>query len=124
MSVCLVRLIAQSVGYYKHNSIAIQCLPFLSQNMKAVLSVDDLVQRFRANLVVGGDAPPFLEDMWTEVSIGNLHFEVQSLYTCVHVCVCVCMCVCVCACVRAVFVCMHTNVSAFQSAYECMYVHT
>ena len=47
------------------------------------------MERFRANLIVGGDAPPFVEDTWTEVSIGAFHFKVHSLHThtCVHVCV-------------------------------------
>ena len=61
--------------------------------MQAVLSVDELMGRFRANLIIKGDAPPFVEDTWTELSIGDFHFEVRSLHphmcihTYVHTCV-------------------------------------
>lgn len=59
--------------------------------MQAVLSVEELMGRFRANLIIKGDddAPPFVEDTWTELSIGDFHFEVQSLHPhlCIHTCV-------------------------------------
>ena len=44
--------------------------------LQAVLSVDELMGRFRANLIIKGDAPPFVEDTWTELSIGDFRFEV------------------------------------------------
>ena len=53
--------------------------------MQAVLSLDELMGRFRANLIIKGDAPPFVEDTWTELSIGDFHFEVRSLHP--HVCI-------------------------------------
>lgn len=35
--------------------------------------------RFRPNLVVDGDLPPFAEDRWSTVRVGDVHFRVSEL---------------------------------------------
>ena len=42
-----------------------------------LLSLDDLVSRFRPNLVVSGNGmEPYEEDEWSEVTIGGQRFKV------------------------------------------------
>ena len=41
------------------------------------LSVDELAERFRANLFVTGSSEPYEEDKWTRGQIGNLNFTVS-----------------------------------------------
>ena len=46
-----------------------------------LLSLDDLVSRFRPNLVVSGNGmEPYEEDEWSEVTIGGQRFKVTKTY--------------------------------------------
>ncbi|EDO48957.1 predicted protein, partial [Nematostella vectensis] len=45
-----------------------------------VLAVDNILDRFRANLVISGEKP-FDEDSWQFMKIGQEHFEFQSVCT-------------------------------------------
>ena len=49
------------------------CIAFLSDR-----DVDDIVSRFRANLVVDA-AEPFVEELWSEVTINGIRFVVGSI---------------------------------------------
>ena len=85
VSVWGMHKVGEPFGCAKLIVVVVQCVSCLSHHCKAVLSVDELMERFRANLVISGDVPPFVEDTWTEVSIGDFHFEVHSLHPCVRV---------------------------------------
>ncbi|OCT74365.1 molybdenum cofactor sulfurase [Xenopus laevis] len=51
---------------------------FLRQQMESSdIEIDQLTQRFRANIVINGHQP-FEEEKWTEVFIGGVHFQVSG----------------------------------------------
>lgn len=48
------------------------------------MSLEDLVSRFRPNLVVSGNGmEPYEEDEWSEVTIGGQKFKVTPIKTCI-----------------------------------------
>ncbi|XP_018416165.1 PREDICTED: molybdenum cofactor sulfurase [Nanorana parkeri] len=65
-----------------------QQIPLSDQaDYKKEINVDQMTQRFRANLVINSNIP-FQEEAWVEVFIGSLHFQVSGKCTrCQIICI-------------------------------------
>lgn len=71
------------------NSLDISTFPFFSRQGHSegdhLLDLHDVINRFRANLVIAG-VEPFEEDNWSHLIIGNTQFvvswraEIQNVY--------------------------------------------
>lgn len=48
------------------------------EDVCAMLSEDQLIQRFRPNFIVD-NVPPFAEDQWDSLRIGDINFVVSLL---------------------------------------------